>query len=164
MRVGVVSDHTCVSLRKKLVSELRALGYEVLDYGPESDKRTDYPVYGARIGAAVVDGDVELGIAICGSGVGMSMATNKIPGVRAACVSEAYSAAMSRKHNNANVLCFGGRLLNAAQALAVSQVWLETDYEGGRHQRRVEQLAQLDVNDLSFSKTEDQSVAGKSEF
>ena len=131
-------------------SPMKDFGYDVTDYGPDSTERTDYPIYGAKVGQAVVDGEVDRGIAICGSGVGISIAANKIPGVRAACVSETYSAEMSRRHNDANVLCFGARVVGPGVASAICRTWLTTDYEGGRHARRVGQLAQLDEGDCGF--------------
>ncbi|HMR49189.1 MAG TPA: ribose 5-phosphate isomerase B [Arachnia sp.] len=144
MKIVMGSDHAAFELRTKLVGKLREDGYEVVDLGTGSPESTDYPVWGAKVGRAVVAGEGDLGIAICGSGVGISIAANKVQGVRAACVSETYSAAMARKHNNANVLCFGARVVGDDVAHEICLAFLEAQFEGDRHARRVGQLAELD--------------------
>ncbi|MDF1487498.1 ribose 5-phosphate isomerase B [Tessaracoccus caeni] len=144
MKIVMGSDHAAYDLRIKLVERLRADGYEIVDLGTDSPESTDYPIWGAKVGNAVVAGEGELGIAICGSGVGISIAANKVKGVRAACVSETYSAAMSRKHNNANVLCFGARVVGDDVAYEICLAFLEAQFEGERHARRVGQLIDLD--------------------
>lgn len=144
MKIGMTSDHVAVELRRYLMEELRSDGHEVFDLGPASSERTDYPLWGSDLARAVAEGQFERGIAICGTGVGISIAANKVPGIRAACVSEAYSAELSRHHNDTNVLCFGSRVVGSEVALSICRRWLAADYEGGRHARRVEQLAQLD--------------------
>lgn len=151
MKIAMGSDHAAVELRKHLAEQLTADGHEIVDLGPDTTDSTAYAIYGSLVGQAVVAGDADLGIAICGSGVGISMAANKVPGVRAACVSEQYSAEMSRRHNDANVLCFGARVVGPDVALAICRTWLAAEYEGGRHAARVAQLASLDAGDSSFN-------------
>lgn len=150
MRIGITSDHAAHDLRLDLIYRLRELGYDVVDRGPASSERTDYAKWGVRLARDVAAARFDLGIAICGSGIGISIAANKIKGIRAACVSEAYSAAMSRRHNNANVLCFGSRVVGPDVALAICEAFLRTSFEGGRHAGRVAQLRQLDAGDVSF--------------
>lgn len=145
MRIVMGSDHAAYEMRTMLVAKLREDGYDIVDLGPGSPESTDYPIWGAKVGRAVVDGEGELGIAICGSGVGISIAANKVPGVRAACVSETYSAEMARKHNDANVLCFGARVVGEDVAYAICRAFLDAEFEGGRHARRVGQLTGLDA-------------------
>lgn len=144
MKIVMGSDHAAYELRTKLVARLEADGYNIVDLGTDSPASTDYPIWGAKVGSAVVAGEGDLGIAICGSGVGISIAANKVKGVRAACVSETYSAAMSRRHNNANVLCFGARVVGEDVAYEICRAFLEAEFEGDRHARRVGQLTDLD--------------------
>ncbi len=150
MKIGITSDHAAHDLRVELIPRLRELGYDITDRGPQTGERTDYAKWGARLAQEVAAGTFDLGIAICGSGIGISIAANKIKGVRAACVSETYSAAMTRAHNDANVLCFGARVVGPDVALAICQAFLEGRFEGGRHAQRVAQLNQLDQGDTSF--------------
>ncbi len=144
MKIAIGSDHAAYDMRLLVADYVRELGHEVTDYGPETKERTDYPIYGATVAHAVVNGDADLGIAICGSGIGISIAANKVKGARAACCSEPYSARMSRQHNNANVICFGARVIGPDMAKMIVDEFLTATYEGDRHQRRVDQLAALD--------------------
>lgn len=137
-------------MRIDLIPRLRELGYDVVDCGPATSERTDYAKWGVRLAKDVAAARFDVGIAICGSGIGISIAANKIKGIRAACVSEAYSAGMSRRHNNANVLCFGSRVVGPDVALAICEAFLKASFEGGRHAGRVAQLRQLDSGDTSF--------------
>ncbi|MHA7862330.1 ribose 5-phosphate isomerase B [Tessaracoccus sp. Y36] len=149
----MTSDHVAVDLRKQLVERLRQQGFDVTDVGPESPERTDYPVWGSDLARAVAAGQYDRGIAICGSGVGISISANKVPGIRAACVSETYSAQMSRLHNDTNMLCFGSRVVGPDVAFAICSTWLETPFEGGRHAGRVAQLADLDRGEVPTFQT-----------
>ena len=144
MKIGMTSDHVAVELRRQIAQQLISDGHDVVDVGPGTSERTDYPVWGSELAKAVAAGEYDRGIAICGSGVGISISANKVPGIRAACVSEAYSAVMSRSHNDTNMLCFGSRVVGPDVALAICRAWLETEFEGGRHAGRVAQLAALD--------------------
>lgn len=150
MKIGITSDHAAHDLRIDLIPRLRELGYDIVDRGPRSAERTDYAAWGAGLAQQVAAGEFDLGIAICGSGIGISIACNKVAGIRAACVSEIYSARMSRAHNDANILCFGARVVGPDVALALCQEFLTTEFEGGRHATRVAQLGQLDAGDSSF--------------
>ena len=120
------------------------LGHEAINLGTDTTQSCDYPLYGEKVGRAVVSGEADLGIAICGTGLGISLAANKVKGVRACVCSEPYTARMSRLHNNANVLCFGARVVGSELAKMITQVWLETEFEGGRHQRRVDQIMEIE--------------------
>ncbi len=144
MKVAIGSDHAGYPLKVEIVPYLVELGHEVLDVGTNSTDSTDYPIYGARVGRAVVDGDADLGIAICGSGIGISIAANKVRGVRCGACSEPYSARMARKHNNANVIAFGARVVGVDVAKMIVDEFLATPFAGERHTRRVSELTSLD--------------------
>ncbi len=144
MRVAIASDHTAMELRENVAEFVRAMGHEVVDLGTNDPSRADYPVYGRAVGEAVVSGKVDRGIAICGTGIGISIAANKVPGVRCVVCSEPYSAVLSRQHNDSNVLAFGARVVGDEMAKMITREWLVTEFEGGRHQRRVNQLNALD--------------------
>ncbi len=142
--IAVGSDHAGYVLKEQLAGELRDLGHEVLDLGVHSNDRVDYPDFGAAAGRAVAGGDAELGLCVCGSGIGIAMAANKIPGVRAATVHDATSARLSRQHNDANVLCLGERLTEPGVASEALRAWLDAEFEGGRHIGRIDKLSDLD--------------------
>lgn len=144
MRVAIASDHTAMQLRGSVADLVRSLGHEVVDLGTHDPHRADYPVYGRAVGEAVASGTVDRGIAICGTGIGISIAANKVPGVRCVVCSEPYSAVLSRQHNDSNVLAFGARVIGDEMAKMITRLWLATEFEGGRHQRRVNQLTALD--------------------
>ena len=142
--IAVGSDHAGYSLKQRLAAELRTLGHEVLDLGAHDADRVDYPDFGAAVGRAVAGAEADLGVCVCGSGIGIAMAANKVPGVRAAPVHDATSARLARQHNDANVLCLGERLLDPDVALEAVRAWLDAEFEGGRHVGRVAKLAELD--------------------
>ncbi len=142
--IGIGSDHTALALKEEIKIHLEQKGYAVKDYGTYSSERTDYPLYGEKVGLAVSSGECEKGIVICGSGVGIGIAANKVKGIRCVICSEAYSAIMSRKHNDSNVLAFGARVVGADVAKMIVDEWLSTEYEGGRHQKRIDLLAQIE--------------------
>ena len=127
-----------------MAGELRDLGHEVLDLGAHSSERVDYPDFGAAVGRAVVGGDAELGLCVCGSGIGIAMAANKVPGVRAATVHDVTSARLTRQHNDANVICLGERLIGPEVASEALRAWLDAEFEGGRHTGRIDKLSGLD--------------------
>ena len=143
MRIMVGCDHGGVELKGKIVLYLGSLGYQVEDIGTHGLESVDYPYYAVKVALAVAGGDVERGILVCGSGIGMCIAANRIPGIRAAQVAESYAAKMSRRHNDTNVLCLGGRFIGPDLAYEIVQVWLKEPFEGGRHQRRVELIESL---------------------
>lgn len=140
MKIALAADHGGYELKLKVKDYLLQKGYDVLDLGCFSEESVDYPNYGKACGEAVVNGDAEKGIVICGTGIGISIAANKVKGVRCALCTSLFMAEMSRKHNDANVLALGGRILETELALDIVQVWLTTEFEGGRHQRRVDLL------------------------
>jgi len=146
-KVFTGSDHAGFELRGRMVAHLRALGFEVEDLGSPSAESTDYPDWAAAVGRAVRDNAGTLGVLVCGTGLGVCMAANKIHGVRAADVWSVEAARLSRAHNDANVLCVGARLVTEAAAFAIVDAWLDTDFEGGRHARRIDKMAALEVEE-----------------
>ena len=144
MRIAIGSDHAGFQLKQTLGQWLRDNGYEVTDLGTDSEDRVDYPHYGALVGQAVARGEADLGVAVCGSGQGICMAANKVPGVRGGVIRDDADAEMTRRHNDANVACFGERFTEPEAAIAALRVFLTTPFDGGRHEVRVEQLGRLD--------------------
>jgi ribose 5-phosphate isomerase B len=138
--IAIASDHAGIALKSELGRQLRERGLAVEDLGPEDPSSVDYPDYAHLLARAVADGRVERGILICGTGIGMSMAANRHPGVRAALCHDAYTAEMARRHNDANVLCLGARTIGVGVAEQVVRVFVDTPFEGGRHQRRVAKI------------------------
>lgn len=144
MKIAIGNDHAAVEMKLAIKAHLESRGIEVTDMGTGTSESCDYPVYGEKVGRAVASGDADLGIAICGTGVGISMAANKVKGVRACVCSEPCTARLSKMHNNANVLCFGARIVGLEMAKMITDAWLDAEYEGGRHQRRVDQLGEIE--------------------
>lgn len=144
MKIAMGNDHTAVELKNIIKEFVEEKGYEVLDLGTNSSESCDYPVYGEKVGRAVVSGQADLGIAICGTGVGISLAAGKVKGIRACVCSEPYTARLSRMHNNSNVLAFGARVVGSEMAKMITEEWLNAHYEGGRHQRRVDMLMEIE--------------------
>jgi ribose 5-phosphate isomerase B len=143
MRIAVSADHAGVDLKDLITSWLREQGHDVLDLGTDSHESVDYPRYGAILAEALADGRAERGITVCGSGIGVAIAANRNPACRCAQVAEPLSASLARKHNDANAIALGARLVGTEMAIACVKAFLETDFEGGRHQRRVDQLSQI---------------------
>lgn len=144
MKVAIGCDHAGFDLKEVVEATLRRLGAEVLDLGTDSRESVDYPDYGEKVGRAVASGQADFGIVLCGTGIGISIAANKVPGVRAALCQDVYSARMSRAHNDANVLAMGARVVGPGLAEAIVEAWLTGAFEGGRHQTRVDKLNRLD--------------------
>ena len=144
MKIAIGNDHSAVELKHIIMEHLKEKGYEVLNLGTDAEESCDYPVYGERVGRAVASGQADLGIAICGTGVGISLAANKVKGIRAACCSDCFSAKLTRQHNDANVLCMGGRVVGAGLALMMTDLFLNTEFEGGRHERRVNLITDME--------------------
>lgn len=138
MKIAMGNDHTAVELKNIIKEFVEEKGYEVLDLGVNSTESCDYPIYGEKVGRAVASGEADLGIAICGTGIGISLAANKVQGIRACVCSEPYSAKLSRMHNNTNVLSFGARVVGSEMAKMITEEWLDAKFEGERHQRRVD--------------------------
>ena len=143
-RIAIGSDHAGFEAKEQAKREIAALGLEVDDKGTDNLDSVDYPDFGAAVGRAVVAGEVDRGVVICGSGIGISIAANKVPGVRAALCWNEETARLARQHNDANVLCIGARFIPPEEAAQMIRVFMETEFSGGRHQQRVEKLAQLD--------------------
>lgn len=144
MKVAVASDHAGFSLKDTIRSYLTSLGHEVIDFGTFSEDSVDYPDYAEKVVDALVNGVVDRGILICGTGIGMSIVSNKFPGVRAALCYDEYTARMSRLHNDANILVLGGRVLSGEVAVRIVDIWLNTEFEGGRHIRRLEKIKRIE--------------------
>lgn len=140
MRIAIASDHAAIQLKTQLVEWLASQGHQVADLGPESDERVDYPDYGYKLADHIAAGRAERGVALCGSGIGISIAVNRSPACRCALVSDPVSATLSREHNDANVIALGARLIGLDLAKACVTAFLETEFSGGRHSRRVEKL------------------------
>lgn len=140
MRIALASDHGGYELKEFVAGFIQGLGHEVVDLGTNSTESVDYPEFGHRCGMAVVHGDVDYGIVICGTGIGISIAANKVKGVRCGLCTSKEMAELTRKHNDANMLALGGRMTKPEDAMAIVNVFLHTEFEGGRHQRRVDQL------------------------
>ena len=138
MKVAVGCDHGGLDLKYIVQSVLKDLGHEIDDQGCNSPESVDYPNFAKAVSSLVNDGKCDRGILICGTGIGMSMAANRIPGIRAALCHEMFSARMSREHNDANILCLGARVIGQGLAAEVVRTWMTTDFAGGRHQRRIE--------------------------
>lgn len=141
MRIAIASDHAALALKSALAEYLRAAGHDVADLGPHDEVSVDYPDYGYRLANAIADGSAERGVALCGSGIGISIAVNRNPAARAALVSEPLSARLSREHNDANVIAMGARLIGIEMAKACIDAFLSTEFGGDRHQRRVDKLS-----------------------
>lgn len=146
MKIAMGSDHAGYELKCKISDYLKAQGLEIKDFGTYSTERCDYPVYGAAVTNAVVSGQYDKGILICGTGVGISISANKIRGIRAVVCSEPYSALLSRQHNDTNILAFGARVVGEDLAKMIVDAWLSGTYEGGRHQGRLDLIAELENN------------------
>ncbi len=144
MKIAIGNDHAGYALKQELKRTLQEQGYDVVDYGCYSDTPVDYPIYGKKVGEAIASGECERGILICGTGIGISLAANKIKGIRCAACSEPLSAELSRRHNNANIVAIGARIIGPAVAEAIVEVFLKTEFEGGRHERRVNLISDIE--------------------
>lgn len=142
MKIGIACDHAAFEMKEEVLEYLKDKGYEMVDYGTKTPDRVNYPDYGKKLGEAVAAKEVECGIAICGTGVGISIAANKVHGIRAAVCSEPVTARLVKEHNNANIIAFGARIVGMETAIAIVEAWLNAKPEGGRH---AERRAMLDV-------------------
>jgi ribose 5-phosphate isomerase B len=145
MKIAIGSDHRGFDAKQRIVSLLEKLGHEVLDLGPLGKESIDYPDIALQVAQAVSEGRVERGILLCGTGIGMCIAANKVRGVRAAPCHDSITAEMSRRHNDANVLCLSGDLLGDELMGRMVKIWLTTEFEGGRHARRLEKIARFEA-------------------
>ena len=145
MKIGIANDYTALEMKKEIIAYLESKGHEIVDYGTDSTESTDYPIWGEKVANAVAGGEVEKGIAICGTGLGISLACNKVNGIRACVCSEPYTARYSRLHNNCNIICFGARVIGIEMAKMIVDEFFETEFEGGRHQRRVDMIMDIEA-------------------
>lgn len=144
MKIAIGNDHVAVAMKNHIMEYLRQKGHEVVNFGTDEETQANYPVYSEKVAKAVVSGECDKGILICGTGVGISIAANKIKGVRCVVCSEPYSARLSRQHNNTNIVAFGARVIGIATAEDIVDAFLSAEFEGGRHQTRVDMIAQLE--------------------
>ena len=144
MKIGIGNDHSALEMKAEIIEFLKEKGHEVTDYGTNSPESCDYPVYGEIVARAVASGEVEQGILICGTGLGISLAANKVKGIRAAVCSEPSTAKLARAHNNCNILAFGARVVGPELAKMMVDTWLSTEFEGGRHQKRVDLIMAIE--------------------
>jgi ribose 5-phosphate isomerase B len=144
MNVAIASDHRGYHLKERVISLLRSKGHSVIDDGPSSEESVDYPDFAALVAKKVSGGQADRGILICGTGIGMAIAANKFPRIRAAACVDEVTAELSRRHNDLNVLCLSGDLLSSRSTERLVEIWMETEFEGGRHERRIEKIRQLE--------------------
>mgnify|MGYP004468531185 FL=1 len=144
MKIAIGNDHTAVKLKTHIKNFLENKGYDVTDFGTSSEERTDYPLYGYKVARAVANKEFDFGILICGTGIGISLAANKVKGIRAAVCSEPYSAKLSRAHNNANIIAFGSRVVGSSLAEMIVEEFLTAEYEGGRHRKRIDMISEIE--------------------
>ena len=142
--IAIGCDHGGYELKKEIEAYLDSRGLEYRDYGCDSTDSVDYPIYARKVAHAIVKGECERGILICGTGLGISLAANKVKGIRAAVCSEPFTAKMARVHNNCNILAFGARVVGAELAKMIVETWLDAEFEGGRHQRRVDLITAIE--------------------
>jgi ribose 5-phosphate isomerase B len=144
MKIAIGNDHVAVGMKKEIRAYLEGKGYEVMDVGTDSPERFDYPVSGYRVARLVADGKAELGVLICGTGVGISLAANKVRGIRACVCSDPYTARLSRMHNNTNIIAFGARVIGIETAKMILDEWLSAEFEGERHQVRIDMITEIE--------------------
>jgi ribose 5-phosphate isomerase B len=141
MKIAIASDHAAFDLKQQLAQDLRSWGHDVLDLGPDNADRVDYPDYGYKLAEVIAAGEADLGVVLCGSGIGISIAVNRHPAARCALVNDPYSAALAREHNDANVIAMGSRLIGPDMARTCLQTFLVAEFSGGRHEQRVTKLS-----------------------
>ena len=144
MKIALGNDHAAPELKNIIKQHLIDRGIEVIDFGVQVGEKADYPVQGEKVARAVVSGEADLGIAMCGTGIGISISCNKVKGIRAAVCSDPYSARLCKQHNNANVLCFGARVVGDELAKMIVDEWLDAEFEGGRHQRSIDLMMDIE--------------------
>lgn len=144
MKIAIGNDHAALELKWEIAKYLEELGHEVVNFGTDTAESCDYPVYGERVGRAVVSGEADCGILICGTGVGISIAANKVPGVRAGVCSDTATARLIKQHNNANILAFGARIVGTELAKDIVKAYLDAEFLGGRHQDRIDLITKIE--------------------
>ena len=146
MKIAMGADHGGYSLKEVVKKHLVEAGHEVLDLGTHDTESCNYPVYAEKVAYAVADKEADLGVLICGTGIGMSIAANKVKGIRAAAVSDCFTAQATREHNDSNIICLGERIVGPGLAMRIVDTWLEASFQGGRHQTRVDMINELENN------------------
>ena len=144
MKIAIGCDHSAIELKKEIIKYLEELGHSVTDFGTHTTESVDYPIYGKKVAEEVANGNFDGGVLICGTGIGISLAANKVKGIRAAVCSEPYSAKLSKLHNNSNIIAFGARVVGVDLAKMIVKEWLDAKFEGGRHARRVDLLTKIE--------------------
>ena len=144
MIIAIGNDHVAVEMKEHIKKHLEEKGFEVVDFGTNSGERCDYPVYGKMVAEAVASGNCDFGVLICGTGVGISLAANKVKGIRAVVCSEPYTAKLSRQHNNTNIVAFGARVIGTATAEMIVDEFFDAEFEGGRHQKRIDMISDIE--------------------
>ncbi|MFV1951575.1 MAG: ribose 5-phosphate isomerase B [Nitrospinota bacterium] len=142
-RIAIAADHGGFGLKEDIKGFLKEDGYDCIDMGTDSEESVDYPDYGVKIAHAILNGEVDRGILICGTGIGMSITINRFKGIRGALCNDVYTARMSREHNDSNVLVLGGRVIGKGLALEIVKTWIKTEFAGGRHQRRLDKIEEI---------------------
>lgn len=145
MKVAIGNDHAATALKMQIMEYVKGLGHEVMNFGTDTEERCDYPTFGERVGRAVASGEADCGILMCGTGVGISIAANKVNGVRAGVCSDATTARLIKEHNNANILAFGARIVGDELARDMVKSYLEAEFQGGRHQTRIDLFAEIEA-------------------
>lgn len=145
MRIAIGNDHVAVEMKQQISEYLTSKGHDVVNYGTDSEERFNYPLAGEAVANAVKQGEVDAGILICGTGVGISLSANKVNGIRAVVCSDPYTARLSKQHNNTNILAFGARVIGIELAKMIVDSWLEAEFEGGRHQTRINMIADIEL-------------------
>lgn len=148
MKIAIGNDHVAVGMKEHIKRHLEEKGFEVIDFGTNSEERCDYPVYGKKVAEAVTSGNCDFGVLICGTGVGISLAANKVKGIRAVVCSEPYTVRLSRQHNNTNILAFGARVIGTATAEMIVDEFFGAEFEGGRHQKRIDMIGQIERGEI----------------
>jgi len=142
--IGIGNDHSAVEMKKEISAYLEGKGYQVRNFGTDTTESCNYPLIGSEVGKAVASGQVDAGVLICGTGIGISLAANKVNGIRAAVCSDPVTARLTKAHNNANIIAFGARIIGLETAKAIVDAWLETEFEGGRHQKRIDMIREIE--------------------
>lgn len=150
MKIAIASDHTGIELKSEIIKYLVELGYTVDDFGTNSKESTDYPIYGKKVAEEIAKGKYDGGVLICGTGIGISLAANKVKGIRAAVCSEPYSAKLSKQHNNSNIIAFGARVVGIDLAKMIVKEWIEAKFEGGRHAKRIDLISKIENEEEIF--------------
>lgn len=144
MKIAIGNDHAAVEMKNEIKAYLESKGHEVINFGTDTSDSCDYPVYGQKVAEAVASGQAEEGVLICGTGIGISLAANKVPGIRAAVCSEPVSARLAKQHNDANIIAFGARIVGLEEAKTIVDAFFDAEFEGGRHQRRIDLITAVE--------------------